>query len=411
MQIKIIEMRREIDNSYEKKSNTYSKSKIRKDKTSKPPTRSSGLSDKKTFTPKGEKSYTRSIKGRNKATSYSDKNNEFSDKKTYTPKDEKLYKPPVKGRSRTISYADKMSEYSDKETYNPKNKKAGYRSGEDRIKNKSYYPGNNDGSFKKPYATKSKKFNSRPAKSEYNKSYNDEQPRLNKYIASTGLCSRREADEHIKNGLITVNGKLVDQLGAKIKPGDDVRFNGERLKQERFVYILMNKPKDFVTTVKDSHAKKTVMEIIGRACKERVYPVGRLDKNTTGVLLLTNDGELTKKLTHPSYKKKKIYHVFLNKSVKKVDMIKITEGINLDDGDIAADSVNYVDMSDKSQIGIEIHSGRNRIVRRIFEHLGYTVRKLDRVYFAGLTKKGLQRGQWRFLTDNEIAMLKIGNYQ
>ncbi|MFC2137630.1 pseudouridine synthase [Bacteroidota bacterium] len=235
--------------------------------------------------------------------------------------------------------------------------------------------------------------------------------RLNKYIASTGLCSRREADEHIKNGLITLNGELVNELGIKVKPGDDVRFNGERLKKERYVYILINKPKDYTTTVKDSYAKKTVIDIIKGACKERVYPVGRLDKNTTGVLLLTNDGGLTKKLTHPSHNNKKVYHVCLDKVLKKGDLLKIAEGITLDDGYIAADKINYVNENDKTEIGVEIHSGRNRIIRRMFEHLGYKIKKLDRVYFAGLTKKGLQRGHWRFLTDKEIGFLKMGSYK
>ncbi len=243
------------------------------------------------------------------------------------------------------------------------------------------------------------------------KSNDNDLIRLNKYIASTGLCSRRQADDYIKNGLITINGNLVSELGTKVKPGDDVRFNGERLKMERNVYILLNKPKDHITTVKDNYAKRTVLDIIAGACKERVYPVGRLDKNTTGVLLITNDGELTKKLTHPSSNKKKIYHVHLDKAAKKGDLMKIAEGITLDDGFIAADSINYVNENDKTQVGIEIHSGRNRIVRRIFEHLGYKIKKLDRVYFCGLTKKGLQRGEWRFLSDKEIAILKMGSYK
>jgi len=256
-----------------------------------------------------------------------------------------------------------------------------------------------------------KKYNKKkPFKTEKSKSDFD-LIRLNKYIASTGLCSRREADEHIKNGFISLNGKIVTELGLKVKPDDDVRFNGERLKKEKHVYILMNKPKGYTTTVKDSFAKYTVIDLIKGACKERVYPVGRLDKNTTGVLLLTNDGDLTKKLTHPSYNKKKIYHVSLDKTLKKGDLIKIAEGITLEDGFIAADKINYVVENDKKQVGLEIHSGRNRIVRRIFEHLGYKIKKLDRVYFAGLTKKGLQRGYWRLLSDKEIGFLKIGSYK
>lgn len=234
--------------------------------------------------------------------------------------------------------------------------------------------------------------------------------RLNKYIASTGLCSRREADEYIQNGLITVNGELISELGAKVKFGDEVKFNGRKLIKEKNVYLLLNKPKDYVTTVKDQNAEKTVLDLVAEACHERIYPVGRLDKNTTGVLLLTNDGDLTKKLTHPSFNKKKIYHVILNKPLVKSDMQKIAEGITLEDGPIQVDAIHFVDEIDKSQVGIEIHSGRNRIIRRIFEHFGYRVRKLDRVYFAGLTKKGLKRGQWRFLTDKELAMLKMNAF-
>jgi 23S rRNA pseudouridine2605 synthase len=235
--------------------------------------------------------------------------------------------------------------------------------------------------------------------------------RLNKYLASTGVCSRREADEFITAGLVSVNGKLVTELGMKISPGDVVKYNGETLREERKVYIVLNKPKDYVTTVEDPHAKKTVLDLVKGACKERIYPVGRLDRNTTGVLLLTNDGELTKRLTHPKFEKLKIYHVFLNKNIRPADMEKISTGVNLEDGLIKADNVSYADPVDKTQVGIEIHSGRNHIVRRIFEHLGYEVVKLDRVYFAGLTKKNLHRGEWRFLNEKEISMLKMNAYK
>lgn len=235
--------------------------------------------------------------------------------------------------------------------------------------------------------------------------------RLNKYLASTGLCSRREADELIAAGLISVNGKLVTELGVKIKPDDIVKYNGETVKEEKKVYILLNKPKDYVTTVEDPHAKKTVLDLVKGACKERIYPVGRLDRNTTGVLLLTNDGELTKRLTHPRFEKLKIYHVQLNKNAKPADLEKIATGITLEDGFIKADAVSFADPVDKTQVGIELHSGKNHIVRRIFEHLGYQVEKLDRVYFAGLTKKNLSRGQWRFLTQKEIAMLKMNAFK
>jgi len=241
--------------------------------------------------------------------------------------------------------------------------------------------------------------------------HEDELIRLNKYIASTGVCSRREADDFIQAGLIMVNDKLVTELGTKIKPTDVIKYNGERLREERKVYILLNKPKDYITTLEDPHAKRTVIDLIKGACRERVYPVGRLDRNTTGVLLLTNDGEMTKRLTHPKFEKLKVYQIELNKGLRPADMDKIASGIMLDDGFIKADAINYIDPEDKKQIGIEIHSGRNRIVRRIFEQLGYDIRKLDRVYFAGLTKKGLSRGQWRFLTEQEIHLLKMNAFK
>jgi 23S rRNA pseudouridine2605 synthase len=234
--------------------------------------------------------------------------------------------------------------------------------------------------------------------------------RLNRFIANSGVCSRRDADEHIKNGLITVNGQTVTDMGTRVSYHDDVRFRNKRLSAEKKIYILMNKPKDYVTTVEDPHAEHTVLELIGDSCRERVYPVGRLDKATTGVLLLTNDGDLAGKLTHPKYKRRKIYHVFLDNPVTKNDLFKLTEGIELDGTTVIADAVSYADPDDKSQIGIELHSGQNRVIRRMFETLGYKVRKLDRVYFAGLTKKNVQRGKWRYLNDKEVIMLKRGIY-
>jgi 23S rRNA pseudouridine2605 synthase len=236
----------------------------------------------------------------------------------------------------------------------------------------------------------------------------DDTIRLNRFIAHSGVCSRREADNLITNGSITVNGKTVTDLGTKISKSDDVRYRNKRLSSEKKVYILLNKPRGYVTTVEDPHADQTVLDLIGDACPERIYPVGRLDKATTGVLLLTNDGDLTGKLTHPKYKRKKIYHVFLDKPVSKNDLFTLTEGIEIDGEIIVADAVSYADAEDKTQIGMEIHSGQNRIVRKIFESLGYKVKKLDRVYFAGLTKKNLPRGKWRFLTEKEINMLKRG---
>jgi 23S rRNA pseudouridine2605 synthase len=235
--------------------------------------------------------------------------------------------------------------------------------------------------------------------------------RLNKFIANSGVCSRREADEYIQKGEVTVNGKVVTELGTKVLLTDEIRWNGDKLSGEKKVYIVLNKPKGYVTTVEDPHASKTVMDLIAGACAERVYPVGRLDKNTTGVLLFTNDGELTKTLTHPSYSKRKVYQVTLDKTLKKPDMEKLVEGVELEDGVAAADEVGYTNMEDKTEVGLEIHSGRNRVVRRMFEALGYEVKKLDRAYFAGLTKKSIERGQWRFLSPKEVSILKMGAYE
>ncbi|MFA5330613.1 MAG: pseudouridine synthase [Prolixibacteraceae bacterium] len=231
--------------------------------------------------------------------------------------------------------------------------------------------------------------------------------RLNKYISNAGVCSRREADKIIGEGLVTVNGKVVTELGHKVSLDDEVRFDGKLLNPERKVYLLLNKPRGFVTTLDDPHAERTVMQLVQNACKERIYPVGRLDMQTTGVLLFTNDGELAKKLTHPSYEKMKVYHVQLDKDFLPEDLEKIRKGIELEDGFIAADDIQMIDPNDACQVGIEIHSGKNRIVRRIFNHLDYQVTKLDRVVFAGLTKKDLPRGRYRFLTEREINFLKM----
>lgn len=235
--------------------------------------------------------------------------------------------------------------------------------------------------------------------------------RLNKFLANAGVCSRREADEFIQAGVVTVNGKVVTELGTKVLRTDDVKFHDQTVKMEKKVYVLLNKPKDTVTTSDDPQQRKTVMDLVKNACPERIYPVGRLDRNTTGVLLLTNDGDLASKLTHPKFLKKKIYHVFLDKNVTAHDMQQIATGITLDDGEVHADAIEYASPTDKSQVGIEIHSGKNRIVRRIFESLGYRVVKLDRVQFAGLTKKNLRRGDWRFLTEKEVDMLRMGAFE
>ena len=234
--------------------------------------------------------------------------------------------------------------------------------------------------------------------------------RLNKYIANSGVCSRREADNFILAGVVTVNGEIVTELGTKVNINtDDIRFNGERLKGENKVYIVMNKPKGYVTTASDPHADRTVMDLL-KGCPTRVFPVGRLDKNTTGVLMFTNDGEIAEKLTHPSYDKKKIYQVSLDSKLRREDFEKILSGVELSDGMIAADELEYIEEDDHRKLGIEIHSGKNRIVRRIFESLGYEVKALDRVYFAGLTKKGLKRGEWRYLSEGETNLLKMGAY-
>ena len=235
--------------------------------------------------------------------------------------------------------------------------------------------------------------------------------RLNKFLANAGVCSRREADEFIQAGLVTVNGEVVTELGTKILRTDEVKFHDAPVTLEKKVYVLLNKPKDYVTTSDDPQQRKTVMDLVKDVCPERIYPVGRLDRNTTGVLLLTNDGDLASKLTHPKFLKKKVYHVHLDKNLTSHDMDQIREGITLDDGEIKADAIEYADDRDKSQVGIEIHSGKNRIVRRIFESLGYRVTKLDRVQFAGLTKKNLRRGDWRFLTEKEVDMLRMGAFE
>jgi 23S rRNA pseudouridine2605 synthase len=235
--------------------------------------------------------------------------------------------------------------------------------------------------------------------------------RLNKYLANAGVCSRREADDFIQAGLVKVNDAVVTELGTKVKRADMVMFHDQPIKLEHKIYLLLNKPKNCVTTADDPQERLTVMDLVKSACQERIFPVGRLDRNTTGVLLLTNDGDLSSKLTHPKFLKKKIYHVWLDKDVSVADMQKLAEGIELEDGEIHADAISYVTEDAADQVGIEIHSGRNRIVRRMFESMGYHVTKLDRVYFAGLTKKNLKRGNWRFLTEKEVSMLRMGAFE
>ena len=303
------------------------------------------------------------------------------------------------------------------------NREGGYQGGEER---RSFRPRTNnynrEGGYqngeRRPFRPRTADYNpnakySMKKQIEYKDVLTDpnEPIRLNKFLANAGICSRREADEFITAGVVSVNGEIVTELGTKIKRTDEVKFHDEPVKIERKVYVLLNKPKDCVTTSDDPQERKTVMDYVKDACNERIYPVGRLDRNTTGVLLLTNDGDLASKLTHPKFLKKKIYHVYCDKNVTKADLDQIVEGITLDDGEIHADAISYASDTDKSQVGIEIHSGKNRIVRRIFESFGYRVNKLDRVYFAGLTKKGLRRGEWRYLTEQEVNVLRMGSFE
>ena len=292
--------------------------------------------------------------------------------------------------------------YNNQNGYNNRNNQGGYNN------NRGGFGGKNNRA-----GMVQKRFVPRPQRVEYELPPIDPtQPiRLNKFLANAGICSRREADEFIQAGEVKVNGNVVTELGSKITPADTVTFRDKEVGLENKVYVLLNKPKDCVTTSDDPQGRLTVMDIVRNACTERIYPVGRLDRNTTGVLLLTNDGDLASKLTHPKFVKKKIYHVWTDKDVTEEDMQRIADGIELDDGNVHADAVSYATETDRNQIGIEIHSGRNRIVRRIFEALGYHVVKLDRVYFAGLTKKNLPRGRWRYLTQAEVNMLMRGSFE
>ena len=273
-----------------------------------------------------------------------------------------------------------------------------------------YSRGPQNGGFRKP---NTKRFNPGKQRVDYKEeSYDPNQPiRLNKFLANAGVCSRRDADKYIQAGVVTVNGEIVTELGHKVLRSDTVLFHDQQVKAEKKIYVLLNKPKGYVTTSEDPQNRKTVMDLVRNACMERIYPVGRLDRNTTGVLLLTNDGEMASKLTHPKFMKKKIYHVYLDRNVTAADLHQIAEGITLEDGDIRADAVEYASETDRKQVGIEIHSGKNRIVRRIFAALGYNVIKLDRVYFAGLTKKNVKRGDWRYLTEEEVRMLRMGSFE
>jgi 23S rRNA pseudouridine2605 synthase len=312
----------------------------------------------------------------------------------------------------------------DRPRYNNNNRSSGggygssYNRGGDDRQRRSRFPSNNGGGYQQggfrprtndydPNAKYSQK-----KRIEYKEQFVDpnEPIRLNKYLANAGICSRREADEFITAGVVSVNGEVVTELGTKIKRSDAVKFHEESVSIEHKVYILLNKPKDCVTTSDDPQDRKTVMDLLKGACNERIYSVGRLDRNTTGVLLLTNDGDLASKLTHPKFLKKKIYHVATDRNVTKAEMDQITAGVTLDGEVIRVDAISYTDESKRNMIGIEIHSGQNRVVRRLFEAVGHRVIRLDRVYFAGLTKKGLKRGDWRYLTEREVNFLKMGSF-
>lgn len=307
------------------------------------------------------------------------------------------------------SYQNREGGYQPRDNY--QSREGGYNS-----HSNGSYGYQRQGSYGRPAPHKpfqKKKFNPGKKRVDYAEvAYDPNEPiRLNKFLANAGVCSRRDADKYIAAGVVTVNGEVITELGHKVLRTDTVLFHDQQIKAEKKVYVLLNKPKGFVTTSEDPQNRKTVMDLVARACRERIYPVGRLDRNTTGVLLLTNDGEMASKLTHPKFLKKKIYHVYLDRNVTQADLQQIAEGITLEDGDIKADAIDYASDTDKKQVGIEIHSGKNRIVRRIFEALGYHVTKLDRVYFAGLTKKNVKRGDWRFLTEDEVNMLRMGAFE
>ena len=361
-------------------------------------------------------------------------NREGGEQRPYTPRPrfnngeeggERQYRPRTNynrevGEQRPYTPRPRFNsgEGGEQRSYTPRPRTGGYNQGGDRPYRPRTGGYNQGGGYNRPYRPRTADYNPNAKYSlkkqiEYKDILTDpnEPIRLNKFLANAGICSRREADEFITAGVVSVNGEVVTELGTKIKRTDEVKFHDEPVSIERKTYILFNKPKDCVTTSDDPQERKTVMDFVKGACKERIYPVGRLDRNTTGVLLLTNDGDLASKLTHPKYLKKKIYHVYCDKNVTKADLDQIAAGVTLDDGEIHADAISYASETDKSQVGIEIHSGKNRIVRRIFESLGYKVIKLDRVYFAGLTKKGLRRGDWRYLTEQEVNMLRMGSFE
>ena len=343
-------------------------------------------------------------------------NREGGEQRPYTPRPR--FNSGEGGEQRSYTPRPRTGGYNQggDRPYRPRT--GGYNQGGDRPYRPRTGGYNQGGGYNRPYRPRTADYNPNAKYSlkkqiEYKDILTDpnEPIRLNKFLANAGISSTCGCYEFITAGVVSVNGEVVTELGTKIKRTDEVKFHDEPVSIERKTYILLNKPKDCVTTSDDPQERKTVMDFVKGACKERIYPVGRLDRNTTGVLLLTNDGDLASKLTHPKYLKKKIYHVYCDKNVTKADLDQIAAGVTLDDGEIHADAISYASETDKSQVGIEIHSGKNRIVRRIFESLGYKVIKLDRVYFAGLTKKGLRRGDWRYLTEQEVNMLRMGSFE
>ncbi|MCD7722210.1 MAG: RNA-binding S4 domain-containing protein, partial [Prevotellaceae bacterium] len=340
----------------------------------------------------------------------------------YQPRQQGGYQPREGGYQPREGYQPRQGGYQQRQGYQPR--QGGYQPRQGGYQQRQGYQPHQGGGQgygqqqRRPYKPRPNGYDpearfSHKKRIEYKEIHYDpnEPVRLNKFLANAGVCSRREADTFIQAGVVSVNGQVVTELGTKALRTDEVRFHDQPVKMEKKVYVLLNKPKDCVTTSDDPKNRKTVMDYVRGACTERIYPVGRLDRNTTGVLLLTNDGELSSKLTHPQFNKKKIYHVYTDKNVASADMRQIMEGIQLEDGVVKADAVEYASETDKKQVGIEIHSGRNRIVRRIFEHLGYRILKLDRVYFAGLTKKNVRRGDWRYLTEKEVSMLRMGAFE
>ena len=355
--------------------------------------------------------------------------NAYRQKRPYQPRPNNNYNRPYNNRPQYNNGGEGGDSQYQQRPYQPRqqrpynNNGGGYNNGP--RQQRPY--NNNGGGYKRPYNNngprqqqgqgtfpgRGKSFTPRPKRIEYEIEAPDpnEQVRLNNYMSNAGICSRREADEFIQQGLVKVNGQVVTELGTKITHNDVVEYDDKVVTLQSKCYILLNKPKDCVTTSDDPNGRLTVMDLVKGACPERIYPVGRLDRNTTGVLLLTNDGDLASKLTHPKFVKKKIYHVWCDRDIAEDDMQRIADGIELEDGPIHADAISYATETDRNQAGIEIHSGRNRIVRRIFESLGYHVVKLDRVYFAGLTKKNLPRGRWRYLTQEEVNYLKMGSFE